>query len=112
MDILKALERQNQSDILEINCYLTGKINFSQAFYLHLLNEKLVPDPITGLKSKTNYGRPNFEKLFQNWIERFQEISSIGVFYCGPKKLGSQIKWSCIKNSNSKINFKFHQETF
>lgn len=115
LDILKALERQTSSDntelLLELNCYLTSKLTDQQALYLHLMNEKLGPDPITGLQSKTNYGRPNLDKLFNKWLKRF-EGKTIGVFYCGPKPLASQLKWLCIKKSENGTSFKFHEETF
>ena len=114
MDILKALEAQAATDdsgLLELSCYLTSKLTDKQALYLHLLNQTSGPDPITGLKSKTNYGRPNFEKLFKNWSKKF-EGKAVGVFYCGPKQLGLKLKWFCIKQSGNETNFKFHQETF
>ncbi len=112
MDILKALEGQTKdSGLLELNCYLTSRLNDKQCLYLHLLNQTSGPDPITGLQSKTNYGRPNFERLFKIWSQEF-EGKTIGVFYCGPKVLGSKLKWLCIKKSKKETNFKFHQETF
>lgn len=112
MDILKALEGQDkEKEFLELNCYLTSKLNTGQSLFLHLMNEKLGLDPITGLETRTNYGRPNFDKLFGIWRERFKG-KTVGVFYCGPKTLGSQLKWLCIKKSQKMTSFKFHQETF
>ena len=115
MDILKALEAQTKdSGLIELNSYLTSRLNDKQALYLHLLNAKPSgPDPITGLQSKTNYGRPNFKKLFTSWARRFPG-KTVGVFYCGPKRLGNQLKWFCIKSSGGPdaTQFKFHQETF
>lgn len=112
MDILKALERQDTNrELLELNCYLTSKLTEVQSLFLYLLNEKIGLDPLTGLVTKTNYGRPNFYKLFEIWRERFKG-KTVGVFYCGPKSLGSQLKWLCIENSQKMTNFKFHQETF
>jgi hypothetical protein len=112
LDILKALESQNKDkELLELNCYLTSKLNTGQSLFLHLMNEKLGLDPVTGLETKTNYGRPNFDLLFQKWQERFKG-KTVGIFYCGPKTLGSQLKWLCIKKSQKKTNFKFHQESF
>ena len=115
MDVLKALEKQTKdSGLLELNCYLTSKLNEKQALYLHLLNTRRNgPDPITGLQTKTNYGRPNFNKLFLNWAKRFPG-KTIGIFYCGPKQLGNQLKWFCIKTNgdNNGTKFKFHRESF
>lgn len=114
MDVLKALEKQTKdSGLLELNCYLTSKLNDKQTLYLHLLNtKKSGPDPITGLETKTNYGRPNFKILFTKWTERFPG-KTIGIFYCGPKTLGNQLKWFCIKRSGDNgTKFKFHKETF
>jgi len=112
LDILKALEGQDKNrELLELNCFLTSKLNSGQSLFLHLMNEKIGLDPVTGLKTKTNYGRPNFEKLFQIWSERFKG-KTVGIFYCGPKSLGSQIKWLCIEKSEKMTNFKFHEENF
>jgi NADPH oxidase 2 len=112
LDILKALERQDKKrELLELNCFLTSKLNAGQSIFLYLLNEKIGLDPVTGLVTKTRYGRPNFDKLFRIWMERFKG-KTVGIFYCGPKSLGKQLKWHCIEKSQKKTNFKFHQETF
>lgn len=114
MDVLKALEKQTKdSGLIEINSFLTSRLNPKQALYLHLLNAKGSEyDPVTGLHSKTNYGRPNLKKLFDNWTRRFPD-KSIGMFYCGPKRLGNQLKWFCIKfNGENGTRFKFYQESF
>jgi NADPH oxidase 2 len=76
-----------------------------------MLNEEMGPDPITGLKAKTLYGRPNLDKLFQSWTSQYNG-KSIGLFYCGPKHLGRELKWKCIKNSSEDVAFKFHEEFF
>ncbi|KAG0374395.1 hypothetical protein BGX24_010440 [Mortierella sp. AD032] len=65
-------------------------------------------DAITGLRSPTYYGRPNFDKIFGELAEAHpQEHGQVGVFFCGPKPLGKTIH-RCAR----KYKFKFHKENF
>lgn len=80
--------------------------------FLNLENSHDRPDPLTKLRSKTNYGRPDFDCIFARLKARFPDAKRIGVFYCGPGGLGRKIKSCCVKSSSSKQLFEFFQETF
>ncbi|KAG0295200.1 hypothetical protein BGZ96_012302 [Linnemannia gamsii] len=65
-------------------------------------------DAITGLRSPTYYGRPNFDKIFGELaLAHPREHGQVGVFFCGPKPLGKTLH-RCAR----KYKFKFHKENF
>ncbi|KAF9922652.1 hypothetical protein FBU30_007239 [Linnemannia zychae] len=65
-------------------------------------------DAITGLRSPTYYGRPNFDKIFGELaMAHPREQGQVGVFFCGPKPLGKTLH-----RFARKYKFKFHKENF
>ncbi|KAG0249617.1 hypothetical protein BG011_009095 [Mortierella polycephala] len=65
-------------------------------------------DAITGLRSPTYYGRPNFDKIFGELAQAHpREHGEVGVFFCGPKPLGKTLN-RCAR----KYKFEFHKENF
>jgi len=63
------------------------------------------------LKSKMNFGRPNwnleFGKLQQKHVGK-----KVGVFFCGPKVLSSQLHENCNKYTDETTQFYFNKENF
>lgn len=63
-------------------------------------------DPLTGLRAKTQAGRPD-------WLTYFKEVKNqhpdtpVDVFFCGPKQLGKQLQ----KDAN-RMGFLFYEEQF
>ncbi|KAJ1964442.1 hypothetical protein GGI12_001426 [Dipsacomyces acuminosporus] len=122
-DLLKAIEEEedakaqytnNQADdsMIEIHTYLTGRLNMTQMEHVHLNDGEL--DPITGLKSPTNFGRPNMDLIFKA-VAHEHPASDVGVFFCGPHKLGATIesaakKWSSEGQDGTK--FYYNKENF
>ncbi len=51
-------------------------------------------DAITGLRAPTNFGRPNWDMVFKS-IRKIHSPAEAGVFFCGPKVLGSQLHIKC-----------------
>jgi len=51
-------------------------------------------DALTGLRSPTHYGRPVWDKIFQNMRDLYP-ATDVGVFFCGPKPLGKQLHTKC-----------------
>ncbi|XP_018416944.1 PREDICTED: NADPH oxidase 3 [Nanorana parkeri] len=71
-------------------------------------------DVITGLRHKTNYGRPNWHKEFRCIADKHPS-ESIGVFYCGPKSLSKILNSICRLHSSSDprgVHFHFSKESF
>ena len=62
-------------------------------------------DIMTGLKSKTNAGRPNWDKIFQKLQD--ERKGKITVFYCGNPIVGSILRGKC-----EQYGFDFRKEVF
>jgi hypothetical protein len=62
-------------------------------------------DLITGLKTRTNAGRPNWDKVFKNISE--QKKGKVTVFFCGSPQLGKILKMKC-----DEYKFDYRKENF
>ena len=60
---------------------------------------------MTGLKSKTNAGRPNWDKIFQKLQD--ERKGKITVFYCGNPAVASILRTKC-----EQYGFDFKKEVF
>ncbi|XP_060767712.1 cytochrome b-245 heavy chain [Neoarius graeffei] len=112
-DLLQSLERQmsekNMKDFLNYNIYLTRwKETEAAHFRVHHEAEN---DPITGLKQKTLYGKPNWDNEF-NTIATNHPGSKVGVFLCGPTPLAKALEKQCISQSQAGAEFIFNKENF
>ena len=72
---------------------------------LELLHQKEDRDLVTGLKSRTHAGRPNWNKVFTKLRE--ENKGQVTVFYCGNPILAGVIKGKC-----AEFGFKFRKEVF
>ncbi|XP_076479571.1 NADPH oxidase isoform X3 [Bombus vancouverensis nearcticus] len=73
------------------------------ATVMHLRKEKR--DLITGLKTRTNAGRPNWDKVFKQLQD--QKKGKVTVFYCGPPQLARILRYKC-----DQFGFIFRKESF
>lgn len=62
-------------------------------------------DLITGLKTRTNAGRPNWDKVFKQLVA--QKKGKVTVFYCGPPQLARLLRVKC-----DQYGFSFRKEVF
>ena len=62
-------------------------------------------DLITGLKTRTNAGRPNWDKVFKSIHE--QKKGKVTVFFCGSPQLGKILKKKC-----DEYKFDYRKENF
>ncbi|KKK25768.1 hypothetical protein ARAM_002034 [Aspergillus rambellii] len=129
--LLSSLEAQSASDaayegrteFLCIHTYLTQRLDADTAanIYLNSVGQEL--DPLTELKSRTNFGRPDFKRLFTAMCKGLQDQSymsglyghsttEIGVYFCGPNAAARQIKAATIASSTRDVKFKFWKEHF
>ncbi|XP_011305289.1 NADPH oxidase 5 [Fopius arisanus] len=96
---------------LEMHMYITSALqkNDMKAVGLQLamdlLHEREKRDLITGLKTRTNAGRPNWDKVFKQLDDR--KKGKVTVFYCGPPQLGRLLRYKC-----DQFGFNFRKETF
>ncbi|CAL8089261.1 unnamed protein product [Orchesella dallaii] len=96
---------------LDMHMYITSALQRTDMkavglqLALDLLHEKEKRDLITGLKTRTNAGRPNWNKVFQQIAE--QRKGKVTVFYCGPPALARTLKFKC-----DEFGFTFRKEIF
>ena len=98
------MRNKNKEDFLEYKLYLTRGWSLREAKQI-AINHSDQHDLFTGLKQKTNYGRPNFEQFFSQLVENNTKTikEEIGVFFCGPKSLSKDIHSLCNKYLFSKL---------
>lgn len=102
--LLSSLETQSQEEadrsgqkgdsFLRIHTYLTQKIDIDTAQNIVLNSVGSAVDPLTELKSRTNFGRPDFTRLFEGMRDGIQDRTylsglegemktNVGVYFCG-----------------------------
>uniref|UniRef100_A0A8C1JBC6 NADPH oxidase 2 n=2 Tax=Cyprinus carpio TaxID=7962 RepID=A0A8C1JBC6_CYPCA len=112
--LLQSLERQmtekDMRDFLSYNIYLTRWKDAEVAAHFRVQYEA-ENDPITGLKQKTRYGKPNWDNEFSA-IATQHPGSKVGVFLCGPTALAKALGKQCISHTESGTEFIFNKENF
>jgi len=131
--LLSSLEAQSQeaanqsgqqgAEFLRIHTYLTQKLDLDTTQNIILNSAGSDVDPLTELKSRTNFGRPDFGRLFagmRDGIENKTYLSglegniktNVGVYFCGPNVAARDIKRACKKATTRDVNFSFWKEHF
>jgi len=109
--LLLAIEAQDISHLIEIHTYLTVKMKPDEATNIMINDANADKDTITGLRAPTNFGRPNWDTIFKS-IRQIHNPGEAGVFFCGPKGLGSQLHVKCNEYSDSQFQYKWGKENF
>ncbi|XP_022081729.1 NADPH oxidase 1-like [Acanthaster planci] len=116
-EMLQSLEsmliENGQREFLEYHIYLTRGWSHRQAKNIYLQEEQEV-DAITGLRQKTNYGRPKWDDTFKMIAENNSGVNA-GVFFCGPKSLSTVLHKCCNRHSSLKpdgCRFFYNKENF
>ncbi|KAI1274278.1 ferric reductase NAD binding domain-containing protein [Xylaria sp. FL0933] len=109
--LLMAIEAQDVDGRIEIHTYLTAKIKADDATNIMINDANADKDAITGLRSPTNFGRPNWDMIFRG-IRKLHAPAEAGVFFCGPKGLGSTLHVFCNKYSEPGFSFVWGKENF
>jgi len=91
--------------------YLTAKIKTDDATNIMINNHNASADAITGLRAETSFGRPNWDRIFKS-IRKIHSPAEAGVFFCGPKPLGSALHVKCNMYSEPGFNFVWGKENF
>ena len=124
--LLTALERQSvadDSDFLRIHTYLTQRLDADAAHNIVLNSVGAERDPLTQLNSRTNFGRPDFERLFGtirdgivggSYLSGLQhkERADVGVYFCGPNAAARDIQKACKKVDGKGVRFRFWKEHY
>uniref|UniRef100_A0A8C1QUL4 NADPH oxidase 1 n=2 Tax=Cyprinus carpio TaxID=7962 RepID=A0A8C1QUL4_CYPCA len=108
----KDMEERGMRDFLTYKLYLTG---WDQSHVNHaMVHFDKETDIITGLKQKTSYGRPNWDREFEQ-VQQENPSSVVGTFLCGPQALAKDLEKKCVKYSDvdpRKTKFYFNKENF
>ena len=108
---------------LRIHTYLTQKMDANTAQNIVLNSVGTDKDPLTELKARTNFGRPDFPRLlcgmrdglldrtYMNGLESTLK-TDVGVYFCGPNVAARDIKKACKEATCQEVNFKFWKEHF
>ncbi|KAF2091185.1 NADPH oxidase A [Saccharata proteae CBS 121410] len=126
--LLASLESQNlggdsSDDFLRIHTYLTQRVDVDTANNIVLNSVGMDKDPLTELRSRTNFGRPDFHKLLcgmrdginnRSYMSGFDTKvrTDVGVYFCGPSVAARDIKKACKTANCANVKFKFWKEHF
>ena len=129
--LLSSLEAQSSADakgaaapeFLRIHTYLTQRLDVDTIQNIQLNSVGAAVDPLTELKSRTNFGRPDFKRLFGAMRDGIlsgsyiggldSEIrSKVGVYFCGPNAASRDIREATRAVSGRDVEFKFWKEHF
>ncbi|XP_076595193.1 NADPH oxidase 1 [Chaetodon auriga] len=108
----KEMEERGMGDFLTYKLYLT-KWDQNHAFFMRVHSDEDT-DIVTGLKQKIYYGRPAWDKEFEQ-VRKENPTSVVGTFLCGPEALGKVLEKKCVKYSDvdpRKTKFYFNKENF
>ncbi|KAF7561822.1 hypothetical protein G7046_g2306 [Stylonectria norvegica] len=131
--LLSSLEEQSNEaallpgssgvEFLKIHTYLTQKLDIDTAQNIVLNSVGAAMDPLTELRSRTNFGRPDFRRLFNtmadgitnrtylNGLEGSMQ-TTVGVYFCGPSVAARDIKSACKGATTRDVDFRFWKEHF
>ena len=96
---------------LDMHMYVTSALHRTDMkavalqLALDILYKKEDRDLVTGLKARTNSGRPNWNKVFTKLRE--EKKGQITIFYCGNPVLGKFLRYKC-----EEFGFQFRKEVF
>ncbi|KAI9639408.1 ferric reductase NAD binding domain-containing protein [Dioszegia hungarica] len=123
-DLLEELEEaQRGSDFLRISIYLTQRMGSDEVHNIAINDVGQEYDPLTKLRSRTLYGRPDFHSFFANLATSIDNGSylpgrearlknRVGVYYCGPNPLARTVRTECLKIQSSTLDVRFAKEHF
>merc|ERR1711902_328056 len=111
LEIEQAEHGGAMSRFLDMHMYVTSALQRTDMkavglqLALELLHQKSKRDLITGLKTRTIAGRPNWDKVFKKVSEN--KKGRVTVFFCGPPQPGKLLKLKC-----DEFGFTFKKEVF
>ena len=130
--LLSSLEAQSHSaalgsgagpEFLRIHTYLTQKLDVDTTTNIYLNTVGMSLDPLTELRSRTNFGRPDFKRLFGAMKDGIMDGSymgglegnlktEVGVYFCGPNAAARDIRRACQEVTGPEVHFGFWKEHF
>jgi hypothetical protein len=111
LEIEQAEQGGSMERFLDMHMYITSALQKTDMkavglqLALDLLHKKSKRDLITGLKTRTNAGRPNWDKVFKQISA--QKKGKVTLFFCGSPQLGKILQMKC-----AEFGFDFRKENF
>jgi NADPH oxidase len=121
-------EAQTDPGFLRINIYLTQAISEDMLWNLAINGAGAEFDPLTLLRSRTMFGRPNFKTIYASlrdaieagaWKDRGVEVKpnegrrvTVGTYFCGPPGLAKTVRRECEDACTVGVDFTFAKEHF
>ena len=109
---------------LRIHTYLTQRMDVDTATNIYLNSVGANVDPLTELRSRTNFGRPDFKRLFGAMRDGIEDGSymgdlkggeaaaEVGVYFCGSNAAARDIRKATREATGKNVKFKFWKEHF
>lgn len=129
--LLSSLEAQSAADakgasapeFLRIHTYLTQRLDVDTIANIQLNTVGSQVDPLTELKSRTNFGRPDFKRLFMGMKDGIMNgtymggldgslRTDVGVYFCGPNTAARDIRAATKAVTSNDVKFRFWKEHF
>jgi predicted ferric reductase len=90
-ELLSAIEDADDENKIEIHTYLTGGPKKTDDIKKLMMTEASGErDVVTGLKSRTSYGRPNWDVILAKAMQDHKG-DKIGIFFCGPAAVSKNL---------------------
>jgi NADPH oxidase len=110
-------------EFLKIHTYLTQRLDTDMTQNVILNSVGADVDPLTQIKSRTNFGRPNFRRIFEAMRDGILDRSyinglegsmstTVGVYFCGPSVAARDIHKACKAVTVNEVRFRFWKEHF
>jgi len=113
--LLLLQDMEQKCPFLEINLYFTGTIASDKVKAIMMDDDQAgqTTDALTGLNSRTTYGRPDLDVIFAQKAQDYIG-QKVGVFVCGPRSFSRDVYASCVKytSAQSDTKFNYHKENF
>ncbi|KAF7324937.1 FAD-binding FR-type domain-containing protein [Mycena kentingensis (nom. inval.)] len=114
---------QADPNFLRINIYLTQKISESQLWNIAINDAGAAYDPLTLLRTRTMFGRPDWMSIYGQISRAIQDgqyipgtgqqlKTKVGTYFCGPTPLAKAIKEATDHHTNDRVEFAFAKEHF
>ncbi|ORZ40320.1 ferric reductase NAD binding domain-domain-containing protein [Catenaria anguillulae PL171] len=115
---LANIENMLPSHMLNFHLYLTEKLDLNQ-IHNYCVNVGNDYDPITDLRTKMSFGRPNWEQSFAKIRDQAlglrtnsKEKLQVAVFFCGPAAIARALDEACNSLNSNSVEFSFYKEHF
>jgi ferredoxin-NADP reductase/Ca2+-binding EF-hand superfamily protein len=110
-ELLAELEKRDEAGLLDVHIYMTaGRTDMAGGILdvaQHLLAAQREGDVLTGLRTRTSMGTPDFDRLLESFYRADPALPRPRVFFCGPASLERVVARSC-----HRLGLAFRSERF